>query len=63
MRSEGYGTWFISVSVSLSVTTLSATTRNETKNSDTKGSALHWFDFQFGEFCKSATFERYGVKT
>ena len=26
-----------------------------------KGSALHWLDF--GEFCKGAAFERYGVKT
>ena len=37
MRSEGYGTWFVSVSVRSSVTTFSATTRNETTNSDTNG--------------------------
>ena len=39
-RSEGYGTWFVSVSVCpsvrlLFVTTFSTTTRNETTNSDT----------------------------
>ena len=30
MCSEGYGTWFVSVSVCLSVTTFSVTTLNET---------------------------------
>ena len=50
LRSEGYGTW----SVCLSVTTFSATTRKETtKRAVPISSALHWLAFQFGDFRKS----------
>ena len=38
MHSEGYGTWFVSVSVRLSVTTFYATTRNDTTTEDIRES-------------------------
>ena len=40
MRSEGYGNWFVSVSVCLSVITFSATTRNGTTKQQ-----YHWLHF------------------
>ena len=59
MRSEG--TWSVSLSVVLSVTTFSATTRNKAAKSDTNG--LNWLDFKNGDFRKSTAFKSYGVKT
>ena len=49
MRSEGYSTW--SVILSLSVLPLPS------------GSVPHWLDFKKGDFRKSTAFKSYGVKT
>ena len=63
MRSKGYGTWFVSVCVSVrsSVTTFSATTRNDT--AIPTGSSLNWLHFKKGDFRITTAFARYGVKT
>ena len=63
MHSGGYGTWFVSVSVSLSVCyhVFCHHTQRENKIEIPNDSALHWLDFEFGEFRKSTAFEGYGV--
>ena len=67
MRSEGYGTWFVSVCVSVrsSVTTFSATTRN-----DTTKQRYQWVHRYTGFIFKKAifiyittAFRSYGVKS
>ena len=35
----------------------------DNKRAIPKGSALHWLDYEFGEFRKSTAFKTYGVKT
>ena len=59
MHSGGYGTWFVSVSVCLSVVFYHHAREN--KIAIPKDSALHWLDFEFGEFRKSTAFKGYGV--
>ena len=59
MRSEGYSTW----SVCLSVTTFSAATRNETAKKRYQRVQCHTgFIFKIGDFDNNAAFESYGVK-
>ena len=64
MRSEGYSTWSVRLSVCLSVrpSTFYATLRDKQEIETPTGSALHWLHFN-GDFCKSTAFRSYGVKT
>ena len=63
MRSEGYSSCFVilsvCLSVCLSVTTFPAATRNKTI---VTGSVPHWLYFENSVFHKNAAFESYGVK-
>ena len=58
MRSKGYGTWSVSLSVCLSVCyNVFATTRNETTKQRYQKFS------KFGDLRISTAFESYGVKT
>ena len=63
MRSEGYSSCFVILSVCLSVTTFSATTSNKTTNKRYEWVQCHTdFILKIAFFCKNAAFEGYGVK-
>ena len=63
MRSEGYSSCFVILSVCLSVTTFSAATSNKTANKRYEWVECHTgFIFKIVFFGKNAAFESYGVK-
>ena len=67
MRSEGYGTWFVSVCVCVCpficyhVFCDYAQRNNEI--AIPTGSSLHWPHFKKGDLCITTTFKSYGVKS
>ena len=64
MRSEGYSTWFVSVSVHPSVCyhVFCDYALRDNEIAIPTGSSLHWLHFKKGDFRITAAFKSYGVK-
>ena len=65
MRSEGYSTWSVNLSVCLSVCyyIFYHYAQQGGQKAIPTGSVPHWLDFKNGDFRKSTAFKSYGVKT
>ena len=65
MRSEGYSTWFVSVSVLPSVCyhVFCDYAHRDNKIAIPTGSSLHWLHFKKGDFRITAAFKSYDVKS
>ena len=61
MRSEGYSTWSVILSVRYHVFCHYA--QQGSQKAIPMGSVPHWLDFKNGDFRKSTAFKSYGVKT
>ena len=65
MRSEGYSTWSVILSVCLSVCyhVFCHYAQQGGQKAIPTGSVPHWLDLKNGDFRKSTAFKSYGVKT
>ena len=65
MRSEGYGSWSVSLSVRPSVCyhVFCHYAQQGGQKAIPTGSVPHWLDLKNGDFRKSTAFKSYGVKT
>ena len=65
MHSEGYSTWFVILSVGLSVCyhIFSRYVQQDGQKAIPTSSVPHWLYFLNGIFGKNAVFESYGMKT
>ena len=65
MRSEGYGTWFVGVSVCLSVCyhVFCDYAQGDKKTAIPTGSSVQWLHFKKGDFRITTAFKSYGLKS
>ena len=63
MRSEGYSTWSVCLSVCLSTTILGLQATGRLMSDTNRFSAIYKDMKKSGDFAETTAFERYGVKT